>query len=149
MMNFGESEARIVEFHSLRTVSLRIAASRRRVSRMVYLVAHVGAQQRYWVETKTETIWRGRYTNCDKDWAVDLPIGVVAHASLPPSPNHRFLISAAEPGTAAEVTFDGQRIIDFYDEYVFVANTPLDRKINGLGGPSLASPFSRRSVLQT
>jgi hypothetical protein len=32
---------------------------------------------------------------------------------------------------------------------VFVANTPLDRKINGLGGPSLASPFSRRSVLQT
>jgi hypothetical protein len=34
-------------------------------------------------------------------------------------------------------------------ERLFVANTPLDRKINGLGGPSLASPFSRRSVLQT
>ena len=32
---------------------------------------------------------------------------------------------------------------------LFVANIPLDRKINGLGGHSLASPFSRRSVLQT
>ena len=34
-------------------------------------------------------------------------------------------------------------------EQLFVANTPLDRKINGLGGLSLASPFSCRSVLQT
>lgn len=77
----------------------------------------VGAQQRHWEETRTETIWRGRYTNCDKGWAVDLPIGVVAHDSLPPSPNHGFLVSAAEPGTTAEITFDAQRIIDFYDEY--------------------------------
>jgi hypothetical protein len=69
------------------------------------------------VDTPTETIWRGRYTNCDKGWAVDLPTGVVAHGSLPPSPNHGFLISAVHPGTAAEVNLGDQRIIDVFDEY--------------------------------
>ena len=83
----------------------------------ISLVALGGAQDRHWEETAKETIWRGRYTNCDKGWAVDLPPGVVAHDSLPPSPNHGFLVSAADPAKTAEVTFDDQRIVNCYDNY--------------------------------
>jgi hypothetical protein len=81
------------------------------------LAGQIGAQDRHWVETRSETIWHGRYTNCDKGWAVDLPRGVLAHGSLPPNPEHGFLISATNPGTTDEVTADALRVIDVYDEY--------------------------------
>ena len=42
---------------------------------------------------------------------------IVAHGSLPPSPNHGFLISAANPSKIAEVNLGDRRIIDIYDEY--------------------------------
>ncbi len=84
---------------------------------VIWCVGSTGAQVRNWAETPNETIWRTRYTNCDKGWAVDLPAGVVAHGSLPPNPNHGFLISTANPGTTAEVDIENQRIIDVYDEY--------------------------------
>ena len=84
---------------------------------LICLAGRIGAQDRHWAETLNETIWRGRYTNCDKGWAVDLPTGVVAHDSLPPSPNHGFLISAVHPGTAAEVSLSEQRIIGVFDDY--------------------------------
>jgi hypothetical protein len=85
---------------------------------VILFVGSAGAQVRHWTETPKETIWRSPYTNCDMGYAVDLPKGVVAHASLPPSPNHGFLISASVPGTTAEVTLeDQQRILDVYDQY--------------------------------
>jgi hypothetical protein len=84
---------------------------------LICLAGKIGAQIPHWHETPDETIWRGRYTNCDKGWAVDLPPGVVAHDSLPPTPNHGFLISTVNPGTTSKVSLDDQRIIDIYDEY--------------------------------
>lgn len=81
------------------------------------LAGSIGGQIRHWTEAATELIWRGRYTNCDKGWAVDLPAGGVAHGSLPPSPNHGFLVSTVKPGTTAEVDLDNPRIIDIHDEY--------------------------------
>jgi hypothetical protein len=85
---------------------------------VILFVGNAGAQVRHWTETPKETIWRSRYTNCDMGYAVDLPKGVVAHESLPPSPNHGFLISASVPGTTAEITLeDQQRILDVYDQY--------------------------------
>ena len=104
------------------------------VAILICLGDRIGAQSRHWTETPNETIWRGRYTNCDKGWAVDLPAGVVAHASLPPSPNHGFLISTVNPGTTAEVNPDDPRIIDIYDEYdaLFLgsARAYLDQELN-------------------
>jgi len=84
---------------------------------LIWSVGSAGAQVQHWAETPSETIWRDRYTNCDKGYAVDLPAGVVAHASHPPNPNHGFLISARDPGTTAEVNLENQRIIDVYDQY--------------------------------
>ena len=84
---------------------------------VIWSVGIAGAQVKHWAITPNETIWRDRYTNCDKGYAVDLPAGVVAHASLPPNPNHGFLISASDPGTTLEVILENRRIVDVYDEY--------------------------------
>ena len=93
---------------------MRIPAA---VAVLAWFLGSAGAQVQHWSETPNETIWRTRYTNCDKGYAVDLPAGVVAHDSLPPNPNHGFLISTSNPGTTTEVTLENQRIIDVYDEY--------------------------------
>jgi len=77
--------------------------------------AGVDSPARHWEQTAKETIWRGRYKNCDRGYAVDLPTGVVAHDALPPSPNHGVLISASSPATTAEVTLEEPRLIDVYD----------------------------------
>jgi hypothetical protein len=69
------------------------------------------------METPGETIWRGRYRNCDKGYLVILPLGVVGHASLPPSPNHWFLISATNSSVTSEVTVKDPRVIDVYDAF--------------------------------
>ena len=117
---------------------------------LICLAGRVGAQVRHWAETPNETIWRGRYTNCDKGWAVDLPTGVVAHDSLPPSPNHGFLISAVHPGTAAEVNLGDQRIIDVFDEYDAMelgsARAYLDWELKNAGNKNVLE--IRETVLQ-
>jgi hypothetical protein len=71
----------------------------------------------HWTQTPNETIWRGKYTNCDKGYTVSLPKGVVAHGSLSPNPNHGFLVSASAPDTVAEVTLEASRLVGVYDTY--------------------------------
>ena len=107
------------------------------VAILICLGGRIEAQGRHWAETPTETIWRGRYTNCDKGWAVDLPPGIVAHGDLPPNPNHGFLISLFNPGTTASVTPDTPRIVDIYDEYDALglgnAQAYMDRELKDAG----------------
>src|SRR5260370_7924954 len=74
--------------------------------------------QQHWTQTSDETIWREKYTNCDKGYAVSLPKGVVAHGGLPPNPNHGFLVSPRAPDTVAEGTLDTDRLVGCYDTYV-------------------------------
>lgn len=81
------------------------------------LCAFLWSSSRNWTLTSTETIWRSRYTNCDKGYYVDLPPSVVAHATHPPNPNHGFLISASNPATTGEVTFAAGRVVTVEDEY--------------------------------
>ncbi len=71
----------------------------------------------HWTQTPNETIWREKYTNCDKAYTVSLPTGVVAHGNLPPSPNHGFLVSASAPDTASEVTLETERLVGVYDTF--------------------------------
>jgi len=80
-------------------------------------VAAAGAETQHWIATPNETIWHGEYTNCDYGYAVGLPTGVIAHSDLPPSPNHGFLISAADPATIQKVGLENQRLVDVYAEY--------------------------------
>jgi hypothetical protein len=70
-----------------------------------------------WAQTQTETIWHQRYTNCDKGYFVDSPAGVIAHDTPPPSPNHGFLIRAADPSTRLQVRYEGGSLVGVEDEY--------------------------------
>jgi hypothetical protein len=88
------------------------------ISALVLATAVTGSQLKHWTETSQETIWRGRYKNCDHGYLVNLPPGVVGHDSLPPSPNHGFLVSAANPDITTEITLEQERLIDVYDSNV-------------------------------
>jgi len=71
----------------------------------------------HWTQTPNETIWREKYTNCDKGYTVSLPTGVVAHGGLPPNPNHGFLVSAKAPDAVAAVTLETERLVGIYATY--------------------------------
>jgi hypothetical protein len=73
------------------------------------------SQAKHWTETPDETIWRERYGNCDHGYFVNLAPGVIGHASRSPSPNHGILISAKDPGIAAQVTLEEPRLVEVYD----------------------------------
>jgi hypothetical protein len=44
--------------------------------------------QRSWRETQNETVYVGRYSNCDYGYYVILPNGIVGHGGKAPSSNH-------------------------------------------------------------
>jgi hypothetical protein len=92
----------------MRTVSLFAAL-------ILAVVSVAQCQGKHWAETQDETIWRVRYGNCDHGYFVALPTGVVGHGSHSPGPNHGILISTENPGKTADVTPNGQRVIDIYD----------------------------------
>jgi len=79
------------------------------------LTLFAGAQARHWTETSTETIWHGRYKNCDHGYWVNLPPNVVGHGSRSPNPNHGILISASNSSITTEVTLEERRLVDVYD----------------------------------
>ena len=81
----------------------------------LFFVGVILGQQ--WTLTTDETIWRGRYRNGTRCYAVELPPGVVAHSSLPPSPNHGFLVSGLAPETTTAVSLDADRLVGVYDSY--------------------------------
>jgi hypothetical protein len=60
-----------------------------------------GAQKRYWEETKSETLRRGRYSNCDCGFYVTLGPGVVGHGTHSPAANHGFYVSLPDVGDTA------------------------------------------------
>ena len=62
--------------------------------------------KRLWRETDSETLWTDRYNNCDYGYYVLLDAGVVAHGSLPPSPNHGFLISLQDVGKTSFSSYE-------------------------------------------
>jgi len=72
----------------------------------------------HWRETSKETIWTGRYGNCDHGYFVTLPVGVLGHDGLPPSPNHGFYINLAAPASDRPIPKIDHEVISVWDEYV-------------------------------
>jgi hypothetical protein len=66
------------------------------------------------METETETHWTVRYTNCDYGYYVLLGNKIVGHDSLPPAPNHGFLVSLPEVARTSSASVDSQ------ERYVWV-----------------------------
>jgi hypothetical protein len=79
--------------------------------------SHKIAKKQHWEETDSETLWRGRYANCDYGFYVLLPDGIVGHGTHSPSPNHGFLVALPEVGTAEPVSNERQRFIWLNAEY--------------------------------
>jgi hypothetical protein len=67
--------------------------------------------RRHWTETESETLWTVRYTNCDYGYYVLLGSGVVGHDTLPPAPNHGFLITLPDNGRTSTATDSEERNI--------------------------------------
>ncbi len=83
---------------------------------LIFAVAFAAYPQgKHWTETPDETIWRGRYGNCDHGYFVNLPPGVIGHGSHSPSSNHGILISAKDPARTTEVTLQEPRLVEVYD----------------------------------
>ncbi len=68
------------------------------------------AHKRYWEETKTETLWRGRYSNEDYGFYVSLSKGVVGHGNHSPSPNHGIYVSLPDVGNV-NPAYDADRSV--------------------------------------
>jgi len=72
----------------------------------------------HWRETDSETLWTGRYSNCDYGYSVVLPAGVVGHGAKSPNPNHGFTVDPAAPrSTEAFNASDSNRYIDVFNFY--------------------------------
>jgi hypothetical protein len=89
------------------------------IALVVMLATVVGAQERrHWQLTDDETIWIGRYSNCQYGYYSLLPSGVVAHAEHPPAPHHGFVINLPDVTVKTEVTFDNSdRLVWVNAEY--------------------------------
>ena len=65
--------------------------------------------KRHWRETDSETLWTTRYNNCDYGYYVLLNVDVVAHDTLPPSPNHGFLVSLSDIGKTTFASYETEK----------------------------------------
>jgi hypothetical protein len=61
--------------------------------------------------TNSESLWTGRFTDCDYRYYVLIPNGFVAHAHHPPAPATWRSIGLPETSTTDVVTIDNERFI--------------------------------------
>ena len=84
---------------------------------LLLLTAVAAGAQKHWQETDSETLWRGRYRNCDYGYEVMLPTGVLGHGTHSPGSNHGIVISLSDPATTKPFSQDGPRMIFVWNEY--------------------------------
>ncbi len=101
------------------------------------LAHRVGSQHRHWVETDSETLWRGRYSNCDYGYYVLLSAGTVGHETHSPSPNHGFLVSLPDTGKISYTSDGDPRFIWVDASY----NSSDDKSLAGNANRSLAFAY--------
>jgi hypothetical protein len=61
--------------------------------------------------TDSESLWTGRFSDCDFGYYVLIPNGFVAHANRPPRRLHGVLFGLPDTSKADVVTFDDERFI--------------------------------------
>jgi hypothetical protein len=111
-------------------------------------------QTPHWKETPNETIWIGKYANCDHGYYVLLPSGVIGHSgSLPPAPNHGFQINLPNPGSALKVQPSSVRTFWVWDAPGFESESEVSKPVKSPGdaqsaGTTEATQFLRRTFLR-
>ena len=91
---------------------------------LALLIAVAAGAQKHWQETDSETLWRGRYRNCDYGYEVTLPAGVVGHGTHSPGSNHGIVISLASPATTAPFSQEEPRLIFIYNAFAMEVDSP-------------------------
>lgn len=61
--------------------------------------------------TDSESLWTGRFSDCDFRYFILIPKGFVAHADRPPRRLHAVLFSLADTATTNVVTAEDERVI--------------------------------------
>src|SRR5579862_9145140 len=93
-----------------------------------------GEHKPRWRETKAETIYTERYSNCDYGYYVNLPKGVIAHGSHSPSPNNGVQLDLAVLNTTEPTTENCQRCVWVTNEY----NTLVQASFNEIASRELS-----------
>ena len=107
----------------------RIAISTGLLAVAVAAVAQSAPKGSHWQLTDSETVWTGRYSNCQYGYRFLLPTDVVAHAEYPPAPHHGFVVKLPQTGTKSEVTWDNSdRLVWINAEY----NVTEESSLNGV-----------------
>ena len=87
------------------------------------------SQGSHWHLTDSETLWTGRYSNCQYGYYFLLPTSAVAHAEHPPNPHHGFLVKLPDTSVTAAVTFDNaDRLVWVNADY----NVTEQSSLNGM-----------------
>jgi hypothetical protein len=99
------------------------------------LVAHSSSTGRVemhtWRRTATEIVWRGRYSNCDYGYFIDLPEGAAAHSPKPPQPNHGAIVDLARPSSDEELSSHLRRYLSFDSRYNGTDSSSLTSVVDG------------------
>ena len=111
----------------------------------------LAAQEHHWTETESETVWHDRYSNCDYGYFVRLPKDTVAHGSLPPSPNHGFVVNVADPSSRAafdSVRWNRSLWVDasYNVEDISLSSREVDEPSKQQGGSGDSRTLRRRRV---
>ena len=85
-----------------------------------------GKLQRHWRVTAAETVWHGRYSNCDYGYYVELPKGAIAHSPKPPQPNHGAVMDLASPRSNRELVPHLRRSLSMNSTYDASGLSSLD-----------------------
>jgi hypothetical protein len=80
--------------------------------------------QRSWRETQTETVYVGKYSNCDYGYYVILPDGIVGHRGKAPSSNHGITVNLENLKSDDPIP-DPVRYVQVYNAYNIGAENSL------------------------
>jgi hypothetical protein len=101
-------------------------------------------------------LWRGRYSNCDYGYYVNLGPEFVGHATPPPAPNHGFAIALPDVGRTSQVLPESEEryiwtdaTYDVLDDNSLSAAVQSENRIRNEmhGGVRPASYRHKRTIL--
>jgi hypothetical protein len=103
---------------------------------LVPVLAHTQKEQRstkhdYAEETESETLWRGRFADCDFGFYVLLPNKFVGHGNSSENPGHGFLVGLPDTATINPVGIEDDRFIWVNAEHNSLEWKSLDEATDG------------------
>jgi len=97
-----------------RALLLRISIAALYIVSSLVVAVHA---QRTWRETENETVYVGKYSNCDYGYYVTLPDGIIGHRGKAPSSNHGITVNLSNPASDSPFPEPVVRYVQVYNAY--------------------------------